>query len=441
MTEFAQLPCSLTESANAYERACRVMPGGNTRSTAYESPHPVYVASGEGAHIWDVDGREYLDFQNNFTALIHGHRNEAITTALQRQLTQGTSFSNPTLSEIELAEILCDRVPHFEQLRFTNTGTEAVMTAVKASRALTGRSKIAKIEGSYHGSYDLTEVSLDPTPANWGNDRPRQVPLNRGTPDSVAAEAVILPFNDQEQTEQILLESLHDLAAVLIDPMPSRMGLVAAKPAYLSFLRDFTKRHGVILISDEVLNFRMSYRGAACHLGFEPDLTAFGKIIGGGLPIGAIAGRRDVMAVFDPSRGKPQVSHAGTFTANPLSMTAGIAAMLAMTPEAFDRLNDLGNYARSRLQQAFDDTKTPGQVTGQGSLFLLHLKSGDLVNYRAAYRDPAERARLGDLIRSIRSKGILLSPIGLGCLSTPMTREHVDQLVDAVRSGLQQLQS
>lgn len=434
-------PETLTDSAALYRRALDVMPGGNTRSTAYESPHPLYLASGSGAYVRDVDGRQYLDLQNNFTTLIHGHCHAATVEALQRQLSLGTCFSNPTQAEVELAEILCERVPHFEHLRFMNTGTEAVMTAIKAARALTGRAKVAKCEGAYHGSYDLAEVSLDSTPETWGEDRPRQVALNIGTPRSVLEEAVVLPFNDVSATEEILTAALPDLAAILIDPMPSRMGLVAAQGEYLAFLSDFAKRHEVILISDEVLNFRLGYHGAAAELGFEPDLTTFGKIVGGGLPIGAVAGRREAMAVFDPSKGKPWVSHAGTFTANPMSMVAGIAAMRAMTPEAFDRLNALGELARRGLQQAFEDSGVAGQVTGQGSLFLFHLKTAELRSYRAAYRDPAERARILGLVQRIRDRGVLLSPIGLGALSTSMTSEDVNRLVEAARHALRHLDS
>ena len=439
MTQPLSKIASHPQSARAYERARAVMPGGNTRSTAYESPHPVYLAAGSGPFVRDLDGRRYLDLQNNFTTLIHGHCHPATLAALQRQLAFGACFSNPTLAEIELAEVICARVPHFEHLRFANTGTEAVMLAVKAARAVTGRSKIAKCEGAYHGGYDLVEVSLDPTPETWGEPLPRPVALNGGTPPSVLKEAVVLPFNDVAASEALLSRALPDLAAVLIDPMPSRMGLIAATAAYLEFLRAFTRRHGIVLIADEVLNFRMGYRGAAVELGLEPDLTAFGKIIGGGLPIGAIAGRREIMAVFDPSKGKPAVAHAGTFTANPLSMVAGAAAMAALTPAAFDRLAALGDLARGGLRRAFAAAGLAGQVTGRGSLFLLHLKSGRLENYRTAYRDPAERARLAALVRGLRDQGILLSPIGLGALSTPMDESHVALLVEAADQALRQL--
>jgi glutamate-1-semialdehyde aminotransferase len=242
MTQPLSKIASHPQSTRAYERARAVMPGGNTRSTAYESPHPVYLAAGSGPFVRDLDGRRYLDLQNNFTTLIHGHCHPATVAALQRQLAFGTCFSNPTLAEIELAEVICARVPHFEHLRFANTGTEAVMLAVKAARAVTGRSKIAKCEGAYHGGYDLVEVSLDPTPETWGEPLPRPVALNGGTPPSVLKEAVVLPFNDVAASEALLSRALPDLAAVLIDPMPSRMGLIPATAAYLEFLRAFRCR-------------------------------------------------------------------------------------------------------------------------------------------------------------------------------------------------------
>jgi glutamate-1-semialdehyde 2,1-aminomutase len=433
------MPHRYPASEAANRRAYGVMPGGNTRSTVFEAPFPIYVARGVGAYVHDLDGNVFLDLQNNFTALIHGHCHEPTADALRRQVGLGTCFGNPTLSEIALAELLCERVPHFEQVRFTNTGSEAVMMAVKAARALTGRPKIAKCEGAYHGNYDVVEVSLDPTPESWGDNRPRAVAYNRGTPDSVLGDAVIIPFNDPAMTEEILNEQLSSLAAVIIDPMPSRMGLIPASPEYLKFLRHFTKRHGLLLIADEVLNFRMGYRGAMSVFGVEPDLTSFGKIIGGGLPVGAIAGRSEVMAVFDPRKGKPAVSHAGTFTANPMTMSAGIAAMQHMTQDAFAQLNSLGDYARRGLAEILEQSGIAGQVTGMGSLFLLHLRTGTLSHYRDVYLDQGRRRRMTELVRSLRQRGVLLSATGLGALSTAMGRIDVDRLIAALRDSIREL--
>lgn len=412
------------------------MPGGNTRSSVYESPFPIYAESGSGAYLQDVDGNRYLDFTNNFTTLIHGHGDEAVATAVAAQLRRGTSFGNPTESEIQLAELLCGRVPWFERIRFTNTGSEAVMMAVRAARALTGRTKVAKCEGAYHGNYDPVEVSFDSTPDNWGSNRPAPVAYNKGTPPSVLQQTLVLPFNDLAATKELLSEEAGDVACVLLDPIPARAGLIPVDPDYLAFLRDFTRRRGIVLISDEVLNFRLSYEGALSRFGVEADMCAFGKIVGGGLPIGAVAGKVEFMSVFDPSNGKPAVPQAGTFTANPLSMVAGLTAMAAMTPAAFERLNGLGEAARSGLNAAMNHAGIRGQVTGLGSLFQIKLNDRVLRSYRDQYPDPSERAFLGRLIRVLRDNGVLISSTGLGALSTPMVAADIDRLVDTVGQAL-----
>jgi glutamate-1-semialdehyde 2,1-aminomutase len=424
-------------SRQLHQRAQAVMPGGNTRSSVYESPFPLYVDRGSGAYLQDVDGQRYLDLTNNFTTLIHGHCYQPVADAVAEQLNRGTSFGNPTVSEIELAELICTRVSWFDQIRFTNTGSEAVMMAVRAARALTGRAKVAKCEGAYHGNYDPVEVSFDSTPENWGSNRPVAVPYNRGTPAAVLEQTVVLPFNELALTRELLTEEASDIACVLIDPMPARAGLIPAQPEYLAFLREFTRREGIVLISDEVLNFRLGYRGAISGFGVEADLCAFGKIIGGGLPIGAVAGRQEFMAVFDPSNGKPAVPQAGTFTANPLSMVAGIAAMSALTPAAFERLDALGDMARAGIGAALRRAGVPGQVTGRGSLFQIKLNDRTLRGYRDQYPTPAERVSLARLVHALRDDGILISSTGLAALSTPMTEADIQHLVDKMDRALQ----
>lgn len=426
----------LQRSKALHQRALAVMPGGNTRSSVYERPFPIYFTAGAGAHVTDVDGNRYLDFTNNFTTLIHGHCHPMVVEAVTAQLAKGASFSGPTETEIDLAELLCGRVSWFEQIRFANTGSEAVMMAVRAARALSGRTKVAKCEGAYHGNYDPVEVSFDSDPDRWGSNRPRPVPYTQGTPAQVLDQVVVLPFNDLAATEQILIEEARDLACIVIDPMPARVGLIPAESAYLAFLRAFTRRNGIVLIADEVLNFRLGHGGAITQFGIEADLCAFGKIIGGGLPIGAVAGRKEFMTVFDPSRGKPPVPQAGTFTANPLSMVAGLAAMQALTPDAFARLNALADIARDGMRAAIARLGIAAQITGQGSLFQLKLNQKPLRGYRDQYPDADERARLARVVRHARAAGVLISATGLGALSTPMTADDIDRLVDVIGRAL-----
>ncbi|HKJ00225.1 MAG TPA: aspartate aminotransferase family protein [bacterium] len=428
-------------SARLYERARKVMPGGNSRTTVFTAPHPLYAQSGKGCRLTDVDGVERIDFINNYTALIHGHLHPAIMEAVQQQLALGTCFANPTESEIALAEELCARVPAFEQVRFANSGTEAVMNAIKAARAYTGSPKIAKCEGLYHGSYDPVETSLDPTPETWGGAEPVARAYSGGTPPGVLADVLVLPFNETATARRLLEAHADELAAVIVDPMPNRSGLIPALPEYLAMLREVTATHGIVLIFDEVISFRVGYEGYQGEAGIEPDLTTLGKIIGGGFPVGAVAGKAEVMAVFDPSRGKPALPHGGTFNANPVTMVAGLAAMRLLTREAFARLEALGDAAREACRGAFRLAEMPGQVTGRGSLLMLHLTDKPLCGYRDAWRDPAEQARFGRLYRHLSDKGAIISPSGLVSLSTPMGDAEVERLGEALLASLKTLRA
>jgi glutamate-1-semialdehyde 2,1-aminomutase len=427
------------QSARLYERARKVMPGGNSRLTVYSAPHPLYARSGQGCRLTDVDGVERVDYINNYTALIHGHLHPEIMAAVQEQLALGTCFANPTESEIALAEALCARVPSFEQVRFANSGTEAVMNAIKAARAHTGRPKIAKCEGLYHGSYDPVETSLDPTPESWGAETPVARAYSRGTPAGVLADVVVIPFNDEASARHLLEAHADELAAVIVDSMPNRAGLIPAEPGFLRMLREVTARHGIVLIFDEVITFRVASGGYQGETGIAPDLTTLGKIIGGGFPVGAVAGKAEVMAVFDPSHGKPALPHGGTFNANPVTMVAGLAALRLLDGAAFERLNALGERAREACRRAFRLAEMPGQVTGRGSLLMLHLHERPLRGYRDAWRNPDEQARFARLYKHLGDHGAIVSSSGLVSLSTPMGEAEIEHLGEALLTSLKAL--
>jgi len=424
-------------SAALFERATKVLPGGNSRTTVWSAPHPVYAASGQGCWLTDVDGNRYLDMLNNYTSLLHGHSHPAIVDAVTRQLPLGTGFPLPTETEIALAELLCSRVNSIERVRFANSGSEAVMMALKAARAHTSRPKIAKCEGSYHGSYDFAEVSLDSSPQSWGNADPKSVPYSAGTPQGVLDNVVVIPFNRSDEAERILRANASELACVMIDPMPSRGGLIPARTEYLEMLRRVADECGMLLIFDEVISFRLGYGGAQGVFGVDPDLTALAKIVGGGFPIGVIAGTADAMAVFDPRQGKPLAPHGGTFNANPVSMIAGRVAMELMTPAEFERLNALGQRARDGIARAFQKTGIDGQVTGAGSLFRIHMHSLPLVDYRSAHAAGIDTQTLERVIRALRDNGVLLAGSGLGALSTPMGEAEVDLFVETFTAVLE----
>ena len=423
-------------STALFDRACHVMPGGNTRTSVWHSPHPPYAASGAGCRLTDVDGNVYLDFLNNYTSMILGHANAVVAEAVRKQLEIGTCFAMPTESEIELAELLCGRAPGFEQIRFTNSGSEAVMMALKAARAHTGKPKIAKCEGAYHGSYDFAEVSLDSAPKSWGNADPNSVAYSAGTPRSVLDEVIIIPFNRPEESEKILAAHADELACVLVDPMPNRAGLMPATTEYLQMLRRFTTANDMLLVFDEVISFRLGYGGAQGEFGVTPDLTSLAKIIGGGFPIGAVAGAAEVMKVFDPRQGKPLAPHGGTFNANPISMVAGKAAMELLTPEEFERINGLGARARDGVAKAFADAGVDGQVTGAGSLLRIHMTNVPLVDYRSARATAAQSAALTSVVDYMHTNGVLLAETGLCAISTAMGEAEIDEFIDIFAAAL-----
>lgn len=426
---------SKPKSLALHERAKKVMPGGNTRSIVWQSPYPAYAASGKGAYVTDVDGNRYLDLINNYYTLIHGHARPEVVAAIAEQAARGTCFSMPTEREIELAELLCERVRSFEEIRFSNTGTDAVMFALKGARAYTGRPMIAKCEGAYHGAYEPVEVSFETSPEKWGN-RPARIAYSKGTPEKMLADVAVIPFNRTEESLSILSDHAKDLAAILVDPMPARIGPVAAKKEYLEALRAFATKHGIVLVFDEVACFRAGYRGMQGILGVDPDMTTLGKIIGGGLPVGAVAGRREFMRVFDPSRGKPDAPQSGTFSANPMTMAAGFASMMLMTPEAYDRLAELGARTAKGIAAIIAATKADMQLVGYGSLYRFHMHRRDLVDYRSSHATPEESARVADLSRRLFNKGFMLSSNCSLALSTAMTEADIDSFVAAVGDAI-----
>ena len=305
-------------SKELFERAQASLPGGVSRNTLLRDPHPIYVSHGSGCRVVDVDGVERLDFANNMASLVHGHAHPMIVEAVTEQLHKGTAFTLAAEAEIEYAEHLCSRAPSFDKVRFMNSGTEAVMAGLKAARAYTGRSKMAKVEGAYHGAYDYAEVSQAPGPETWGDkDSPNPVPLAVGTPQGVSNDVVILPFNDAAAAIKILDQQADEIAVVLIDPMPHRVGLVPASNEFVRAIYEWTRKNGALLMFDEVITFRSEFGGLQSRYGIEPDLTSMGKLVGGGFPVGVLAGKDDVMSVFVRGEKGLRLPHSGTFSANP----------------------------------------------------------------------------------------------------------------------------
>ena len=429
-----------TKSAELYARAQKVLPGGVSRNTVLRTPHPIYVDHAAGCRVTDIEGVERIDFGNNMASLIHGHADPAINAAVAAQLDKGTAFTVATEVEIDYAEHLTSRNANFETLRFVNSGTEAVMGMLKACRAFTGREKIAKVEGAYHGLYDFAEVSQMASPDRWGDaDRPTGVPVAHGTPKAVLNDVVILPFNNIERSIAILDEHKHELACVLLDPMPHRVGLKPVDAAYALALREWADANGALMVLDEVITFRSEYGGAQEWYDLAPDLTAMGKMIGGGYPVGAIAGRREVMDVMNPLADRVLFPHSGTFSANPVTMTAGLTAMQKFDREAVARVNALARRAIDGITEAAARTGVRACVTGGGSMFRVHMKAQPPQNYREAYLTPEESARLKTMLDHLFADGFLMINTCSATISTPMGEDEIDALVASMERGFRKL--
>lgn len=430
----------LSASALLYRRALEILPGGVSRNTVLRRPHPLYADHASGCRVTDIEGVERIDFANNMASLIHGHAHPVVVAAVSEQLRKGTAFTLATEVEVRYAEHLLGRNAAFEKLRFVNSGTEAVMAAVKASRAFTGRAKIAKVEGAYHGQYDYAEVSQTSNPDNWGSvDGPSSVAVAHGTPPAALADVIVIPFNDADRALAILEKHKNDLACVLLDLMPHRVGLRPAEAEFVTALREWTEADGALLVLDEVITFRSEYGGAQTWYDLVPDLTALGKLIGGGFPVGAIAGRAEVMDVMDPLADNVLFPHSGTFSANPITMTAGLAAMELFDEAAVGRVNALAKRAVDGIEDAIRATGVKACVAGGGSMLRVHLKESPPLNYREALATPEENRQLAVLLEHLLDEGLIMINTCSATVSTVMGEAEIDVLVAAMKSGFAKL--
>ena len=407
------------------------MPGGDTRSTTYFRPFPSFIKEANGCRMTDVDGNTYIDFLNNYASLVHGHAYPRILEAVKEQLSKGWAYAAPMEHQYRLAKIICARFPSVERVRFNNSGTEATLSALRLACAFTGREKILKMEGGYHGSHLWAEISVHPLPEKAGPaDKPLSVPESRGIPSSILGDVIVAPFNNKEATEKIIKEHAKELAVVIVEPMMGVAGMIPPKDGYLQFLREITTQYDILLIVDEVMVGRLSTGGGQRFFGVTPDLSTFGKIIGGGFPVGAIGGREDIMDLFNPER-PDSISHSGTFNANAITMVAGIACMETLTRSAIERMNSLGGQLRKSIEKVFQENSIAGQVTGAGSYYNIHFSPVEVVDYRSAQQTPRELRQL--LHIALLNKGIFVAQRGMFNMSTVMTRKEVAAFIDAAR--------
>ncbi len=428
----ASAPISRRKQAEAE----KYLPGGSSRGTAYFDPFPHFIERGEGHYLYDADGNQLLDFMINATSLILGHAHPDVTRAIQEQAARGTAFTGPTDPQVRMAKLLTDRVPSVDLVRFTNSGTEGTMMAIRAARAFTGREKMAKFEGGYHGAHEYVSVSVRPPADKLDPSGPTPIPEHPGLPQSILDQVIVLPYNDLDWCERVLRQNASEIACLIMEPVMSSFGYLPGEVDFLRGLRELTAELGIVLIYDEVQSFRIAPGGAQEALGVIPDMTSFGKIIGGGTPVGAFGGRADIMELFDPTRGAP-IAHAGTFNANPVTMAAGEVVMNHLTPEVYDRMNALGDETRAKLSAVFDEFEVDAQVTGIGSLFGIHFTAEEITDYRSVVRGDQTMRRA--LFTGLLNEGVLLQTATAGAMNSLTTSDEIDTLVDATRRVIERV--
>ncbi len=413
------------------ERAMKYLPGGVTRTLSFFHPHPPYIDRGEGCRIIDVDGNERIDFFNNATSLILGHAHPAVVKAVQERVAKGTAFHAPTLLEVDLAKMLCERIRSVERVRFANSGTEAVMIALMAAKAHTGKHKIGKFEGGYHGTGEHASVSVHPDLSKAGPpDSPSSLPESPGISENILKEVVVMPFNNSDAVEKIVKKEKDNLACIIVEPQMGAAGIIPARKGFLTDLRQITQDNDVLLIFDEVQTFRHSWGGAQELCDFTPDLTTLAKVIGGGFPVGAVGGKKEIMEVFDSSSGSAKLPHGGTFNGNPITMVAGIATLEQLTPESYTQLNELGEELRKGLSDLFQKYNYEGCVTGEASFFKVHFTREEVWDYRSAMK-AVNKTEQQKIFFHLLNRGIFLESKIRGCLSVPMGRPEIHALLDA----------
>lgn len=392
------------KSTELFSRAKKTIPGGvNSPVRACRSVgcDPVFIDSAEGAILRDADGNEYLDFVSSWGPMIHGHSHPEVVAAIQEAAVKGSSFGAPTLAEIELAERVSDAFTSIEKVRFVNSGTEATMSAVRLARGFTGKKKVVKFDGCYHGHADSFLVKAGSGVITLG------IPGSPGVPDAIVENTISIPYNDIATLEKTLLDDSLDIACVILEPVAGNMGCVPPEPEFLKAVRRLTKERQIVLIFDEVITgFRLAYGGAQEYYGIAADLTCLGKIVGGGLPVGAYGGRKDIMDCIAPDG---DVYQAGTLSGNPLAMAAGIATLkLLKEPGFYQRLEEKAAGFADQLEEVARRCGMPTVLNRVGSLLTVFFTDQPVRDYNSAMEADTERYAIH--YRQMLSKGIYLAP-------------------------------
>ena len=423
------------KSAELFARAKAVFPGGVSspvRAFKSVSGPPLFIKRGDGCYVWDEDGNRYIDFCASWGPLILGHNNEQIRERIFEAVASGTSFGTPTLNELELGELLVKNNPYLEKVRFVSSGTEAVMSAIRLARGFTGRSKILKFEGCYHGHLDSLLVKAGSGLVTFGES------TSAGIPPSFAAETLVIPLDDRAALDEALEKYGHDIACIIIEPIPANNGLLLQDYSFLKYLRQKATEHKVLLLFDEVISgFRVHFAGAAGYYDIKPDIVTYGKIIGGGMPVGAYGGSNELMAFISPDG---PVYQAGTLSGNPVAMAAGLAAcQQLLMPNFYCELDHKTNHLIKKLTDHATENKYSVTFPKVGSIFWIAFSTETIK--KADQIDPASMKYFKLLHAALLEKGVYMGPSGyeVGFVSSAHTLEVLDEAAEIINWAMDQV--
>lgn len=425
-----------TRSEELFEKAKIYFPGGvNSPVRAFRSVGgtPVFIAKGKGSHIWDADGNEYIDYCGSWGPLINGHAHPAIVEAITKTVQNGTSFGAPTALENDLAELILSNNPFIDKIRFVSSGTEAVMSAIRLARGYTGRTKILKFEGCYHGHSDALLVKAGSGLVTFGNTS------SAGVPEAFVKETIVVPLDNEAAVEEAFAKFKNQIACIIIEPIPANNGLLLQRREFLKFLREICTRTGTVLLFDEVISgFRVGFTGAAGYYEIRPDIVTYGKIIGGGLPVGAYGASNEIMSNISPDG---NVYQAGTLSGNPVAMAAGIAQLqLCLAPGYYENLEANCTLLADGIRKIIADKNIAAHVVTIGSIFWIAFSQGEVIR-TAEQIDPNSMAQFRAMYRPLLEKGIYLGPSGyeVGFVSSVHTTSDIENTIrefTAVLEGL-----
>ena len=421
----------LSKSEELFERAKRLIPGGVNSPVRAFNPYPFFTRYAKGSRIFDVDGKEYIDYCMGYGPLILGHAPDSVVEAVRDQLEKGTLYGTPTEQEVELAELICEAVPCAEMVRLVNTGTEATMSAIRAARGFTGRRKIIKFEGCYHGAHDYVLVKAGSGATTFGT------PDSLGVPEETTRNTLVLPYNDVENFERTIELEGDEIAAVIIEPVIGNAGVILPRDGYLRKVRELTHDKGIVLIFDEVITgFRLAFGGAQEYYGVTPDMVALGKVIGGGFPMAAFAGKREIMEMVAPS-GK--VYQAGTFSGNPISVVAGLTTLRTIRSLGENFYTELDQKRRiicDGVREVVEDHDYPVQINGIASIFQCFFSESKVYNYNVARK--ADKKRFMIYHRKLLKNGVFIPPSQFETcfISSEHSKDDIERTVETIEYSL-----